>query len=73
MKRIKGQRLPNKKIQVLRNSKIQWIGLEDIVVDDILILKTGIQIPCDGIVVEGNIECDESILTGESISILKKS
>ena len=34
------------KIQVLRNSKIQWIGLEDIVVDDILILKTGIQIPC---------------------------
>lgn len=59
------------KIQVLRNSKIQWIGLEDIVVDDILILKTGIQIPCDGIVVEGNIECDESILTGESISILK--
>lgn len=57
---------------VLRNGKEVDLPISDIVQGDILILKAGDQIPCDGKIVEGQLECSEAILTGESDSIEKE-
>ena len=56
---------------VLRDGQEIEIPIENIVLHDILILRAGNQICCDGICVEGSIECDESALTGESYAIEK--
>ena len=58
--------------KVLRNGSMQEIGVEDIVIDDIVILESGKQISSDSIVVDGSIEVNESLLTGESDAIVKK-
>lgn len=56
---------------VIRSKKEQIIRSEDIVLDDILLLKAGDQICCDCIVKDGEIEVDESLLTGESDYVKK--
>ena len=48
------------------------IPVEEIVVDDILILTAGQQVPADCIAVEGAAELNESLLTGESVPIKKE-
>ena len=57
---------------VLRNGQEIEIPITDIVLDDIIILTTGKQIPADCIMVEGEIEANESLLTGESVPLKKK-
>ncbi len=57
---------------VIRNSQKLQIKSEDIVQDDIVILKAGDQLPVDCIVGEGSCEVNESLLTGESDLITKK-
>ena len=52
--------------KVLRNSMIQNINIDDIVVNDLVILESGDKIPADGKIIEGEISVDESILTGET-------
>lgn len=47
------------------------ISVDSVVLDDILYLQSGRQIPSDSIVVEGAVEVNESLLTGESDSIVK--
>ncbi|MGN8808551.1 HAD-IC family P-type ATPase [Absicoccus porci] len=64
--------LNQQKANVLRNGKIKSIPVEQIVCNDILMVRTGDQISVDAIVVEGQVECNESILTGESDSVIKK-
>ncbi|MDR3179115.1 MAG: HAD-IC family P-type ATPase [Oscillospiraceae bacterium] len=64
--------LSSKKTKVLRNSKEYLVNLDEIVLDDILVLKAGDQIPTDCIVCSGECEVNESLLTGESDSILKE-
>ncbi|MDR0462120.1 MAG: HAD-IC family P-type ATPase [Christensenellaceae bacterium] len=59
------------KAKVIRNGERKDIVLDDVVVDDILVLSNGQQIPADSIVVDGMIEVNESLLTGESIPIQK--
>ncbi|MGM9971480.1 MAG: HAD-IC family P-type ATPase [Anaeroplasmataceae bacterium] len=56
---------------VLRDGNVQEIGVNDIVLDDIMLLESGKQISSDSIVVEGSIEVNESLLTGESDAIVK--
>ena len=56
---------------VLRDGSQKEIVFEQIVMDDILILKAGKQIPSDSQVVKGELEVNESLLTGESDSIIK--
>ena len=48
------------------------IPVEEIVVDDILILSTGQQVPADCIAMDGMAELNESLLTGESVPIKKE-
>ena len=58
----------NKEIicKVYRNNKLSNIKASQIVVGDLIRLETGDIVPADGEVVDGEIEIDESILTGES-------
>lgn len=58
--------------KVLRDGTVQEIGVNDIVIDDIIIFESGKQISSDSIVVDGAIEVNESLLTGESDAIVKR-
>ncbi len=62
----------NIKVKVLRNKTIQEISINDVVYNDIVILNAGDAIPTDGIIVEGNLTCNESTITGESKDVFKK-
>ncbi len=64
--------LSEKKVSILRNGKIIKISKEEIVLDDILVLSRGSQIPADCIVCKGECKANESLLTGESNLISKK-
>ena len=57
---------------VKRSGVVHEIPIEDVVLDDCLLLENGRQICADSIVLEGAIEVNESLLTGESDAILKK-
>ncbi len=59
-------------VRVLREGKEKEITVEEIVLGDILILSSGKQIPSDSTVLSGEIEVNESLLTGESDAIVKK-
>ena len=63
--------LTTMKCKVIRNGKEQDIDINEIVVDDIVLLAQGDQIPSDAFVLDGEIEVNESLLTGESDTILK--
>lgn len=52
--------------KVYRNGDIAEIPINDIVVDDCILLQLGDKIPADGIIVDGNIKVDQSVLNGES-------
>ncbi|MFH0767588.1 MAG: HAD-IC family P-type ATPase, partial [Bacillota bacterium] len=57
---------------VIRDSDEFEIAVHDVVIDDILFLSSGKQIPADSVVRQGSIEVDESLLTGESDPVIKK-
>ena len=59
-------------ITVLREGSQQEIKSKEIVLDDLIILKPGRQIPCDCVLVsDGGLEVNEALLTGESDAIVK--
>lgn len=47
------------------------IANEELKVDDIVLLNTGDKVPADGILIKGNAQCDESMMTGESNLVQK--
>ena len=59
------------KVDVLRDGKIVSLSLEEIVMDDVINLSLGHQVVCDSVVLDGEIEVSESLITGESDSIKK--
>ncbi len=59
------------KAKVLRDGESSEIPIDEIVLDDIIILSAGDQVPTDCIVASGFCEADESFLTGESDAISK--
>lgn len=56
---------------VLRDGAEVEIPIDQVIVDDILIVKPGQKIPVDGVIVSGNSSIDESMITGESIPVDK--
>lgn len=60
-------------IRVVRDSKTLSLAPEDIVLDDVLLLSAGEQVPSDAIVLEGIAEANEAMLTGESDLIVKNT
>ena len=64
--------MANKNAKVIRNGKEFEINLNEIVLDDVIKLGVGDQIPTDSILLEGNVEVNEAFLTGESNAVKKK-
>ena len=60
------------KVNVIRNGLLQKVNINDLVLDDIIKLTQGNQIPTDCKIICGECEVNESLLTGESNSIYKK-
>lgn len=63
--------LTESKTVVLREGKKWSISTEKLVLDDLIFLKTGDQVPADVRVLEGTVEVNESLLTGESDNLSK--
>jgi cation-transporting P-type ATPase E len=65
--------LLKREVKVIRDGTEQSIDQTDVVKDDLIVLERGDQVVVDGIVRDSNkLEIDESLLTGESLPILKK-
>ena len=60
------------KCRVRRDGDIVEVFIDEVVVQDILILTTGDKIGADGIIVDGNLEIDESSMNGEAASVRKR-
>ncbi len=56
---------------VMRDGVKTEMPIRDIVLDDVILLETGQQIPADCILIDGNAEVNESLLTGESVPVKK--
>ena len=54
------------KCKVYRNGEVTEISIDDIVVGDCVLLQTGDKIPADGVLIEGNLKVDQSVLNGEN-------
>ena len=63
--------LTESKTVVLREGKKWKISTEKLVVDDLIFLKGGEQVPADAKILEGNLEVNESLLTGEADNLPK--
>lgn len=60
--------------KVLRDGSVKEIPIEEIVLDDVIYLETGMQVLADGEVLQSNgLEIDESMLTGEADAIAKNT
>ena len=59
-------------VRVRRGGKDIQIASEEVVKDDLMILESGNQICNDAIVVDGTLEVNESLLTGESDAVVKE-
>ncbi len=64
--------LAPKKASVIRNNRELQIPIEDVIVGDRVIIRPGEKIPVDGEIIAGNSTIDESMVTGESISVEKQ-
>lgn len=63
--------LVEKQAKVLVDDTIKIVDIENINKDDIIIVSNGEKIPLDGIVVNGIAEVDESMISGESLPVIK--
>ena len=64
--------LQAKTARVLRDGNEVDIPVEEVLVNDIVVVRPGEKIPVDGEVIEGQSAVDESMITGESLPISKK-
>lgn len=57
---------------VIRDGEKKAVPISDVVLDDIVYLEMGKQIPADAVVIKGDMEVNESMLTGESVPMRKR-
>jgi Cu+-exporting ATPase len=59
--------------RILReDGTVEEVGVETVMPTDVLITRPGEKIPLDGVVVEGTSSVDESMITGESVPVIKE-
>lgn len=56
----------------VKGDTVEDISLEDLLIDDIILVKPGEKVPADGIITEGSSYLNESMLTGESKPVKKE-
>ncbi|WP_226540640.1 heavy metal translocating P-type ATPase [Bacillus carboniphilus] len=65
--------LQAKEATVLKNGEERKVSIQEVMVEDIIIVKPGEKIPVDGVVLEGHSFIDEAMITGESIPVKKEA
>jgi len=63
--------LQAKTARVMRDGKETDIPIEEVLVEDIVLVRPGEKIPVDGIIIEGKSAVNESMITGEGIPVEK--
>ena len=58
-------------VRTWRDGRIAPIAPHDLVLDDVVVLSRGEQIPADAVILSGASQADESLLTGESVAVDK--
>lgn len=66
------QKLRPEKARLLRDGKEEEVSLEKLNLNDVVVIRPGERIPVDGIILKGTTQVDESLITGESLPVLKK-
>ena len=61
------------KVFALRDGKVEQIQVQDIVLGEVMQLRSGFQICADAVVLDGNCQVNESLITGESTPIRKRA
>ncbi len=64
--------LSPKMATVIRKGKELKIAIDEVVADDVVIVKPGEKVPVDGVIIDGQSAIDESMITGESMPVEKK-
>ncbi len=64
--------LQAKTARVVRGGKVLEVPIDTVQVGDIVVIRPGDKIPVDGIVLEGESAVDESMVTGESMPVMKR-
>lgn len=57
---------------VERDGAEKTVGIEEVQIGDIVLVRSGAAVPVDGVIIEGNGSIDEAAITGESIPVDKK-
>ncbi len=65
--------LPDEAERINAEGEVTTVALTDLAVGDRLLVRSGSRIPADGRIVEGNVEIDQSMLTGESNPVAKSA
>jgi Cu+-exporting ATPase len=58
--------------KVMRNNSEETVAIEDLKIKDLVVVRPGERIPVDGILIKGETQVDESLITGESLPVDKK-
>jgi len=66
-------KLEAKSARILVNGEEREVPIQEVKVGDLMVVRPGEKIPTDGVVVEGESAVDESMATGESMPVQKKS
>ena len=61
------------KAQVIRSGNRREVAVEELVLGDLLFLESGVQVPADAVMLSGQVEVDESLLTGEVEPVRKSA
>ncbi len=56
---------------VIREEREVEVSIEDVLIDDVVVIKPGGKIPVDGVVIQGESYIDESMVTGEPLPVVK--
>lgn len=65
------KKLSSPTTKVIRDGNLKIINVEDLTIDDLVILESGDIVPADAKIINGNLNVDESLLTGESVGVNK--
>ena len=71
IKKLMGLRA--KTARVIRNGVEEDLPIDEVETGDVIVVRPGEKIPVDGKIIDGNSSIDESMLTGESLPVEKKS
>ncbi len=67
------KKLSSPTTKVIRDRNLKIIDATDLTVGDLIVLESGDRIPADAKIINGNLNIDESLLTGESIGVDKSA